>query len=70
MISILCGCHISFWHFIILEVVMGHDFWTHLKMCMESLDLLTLIWSNQNVIDEMGSYVALMPMVMKFGSID
>ena len=26
--------------FFALEVMRGHDFWTHLQMCMESVDLL------------------------------
>ena len=51
----LFGYHISFCYFFALEVVRGHDFWTHLKMCMELVDLLPLILNNGTVSDEMGS---------------
>ena len=36
----LFGCHISFCCFFALEVVRGHYFWTHLKMCVVIFDLL------------------------------
>ena len=36
----LFGCHISFCLFFALEVMRGHDFWTHLQTCMELVDLL------------------------------
>ena len=34
------GCHISFCLFFALEVMRGHDFWTHLQTCTELVDLL------------------------------
>ena len=51
----LYGCQISFCYFFALEVVRGHDFWTHLKMCTELVDLLTPILDNGTVSGEMGS---------------
>ena len=36
----LFGCHISFCLFFALEVMRGHDLWTHLQTCPESVDLL------------------------------
>ena len=36
----LFRCHISFYWFFALEVMMGHEFWTHLQMCTELVDLL------------------------------
>ena len=36
----LFGCHISFYWFFALEVMRGHEFWTHLQMCTELVDLL------------------------------
>ena len=48
----------------------GHDFWTHLQTCLELVDLLPPILGNGTVSDEMGSKVALMPMVIKFGPCD
>ena len=36
----LFGCHISFYWFFALEVMRGHDFWTHLQTCPELVDLL------------------------------
>ena len=32
--------HILFCWFFALEVIRGHDFWTHLQTCPESVDLL------------------------------
>ena len=49
------GCHISFCCFFALEVVRGHDFWIHLKMCTELVDLLPPILDNGTVSGEMGS---------------
>ena len=66
----LFGCHISFGYFFALEVVRGHDFWTHLEMCMELFDLLPLTLTNEIVNGEMRSLVALMPVVIKFGQTD
>ena len=51
----LFGCHISFCCFFALEVMRGHDFWTHLKMCLESVDLLPPILESGTVSGEMGS---------------
>ena len=51
----LFGCHISFCYFFALEVVRGHDFLTHLQMCMELVDLLPPILDNGTVSGEMGS---------------
>ena len=36
----LFGCHISFYWFFAFEVMRGHDFWTHLQMCLELVYLL------------------------------
>ena len=36
----LFGCHISFYWFFALEVMSGHEFWTHLQTCTELVDLL------------------------------
>ena len=41
--------------FLHLEVVRGHDFWTHLQMCLELVDLLAPILDNGTVSGEMGS---------------
>ena len=51
----LFGCHISFCCFFALKVMMGHDFSTHLKMCVVIFDLLPLILENGTVSGEMGS---------------
>ena len=51
----LFGCHISFCCFFALEVMRGHDFWTHLKMCVIIFDLLPLILDNGTVSGEIGS---------------
>ena len=51
----LFGCHISFFYFFALKVVRGHDFWTHLEMCVIIFDLLQLILNNGTVSGEMGS---------------
>ena len=51
----LFGCHIPFCCFFALKVVRGHDFWTHLKMCMELVDLLPPILDNGTVNGEMES---------------
>ena len=48
----------------------GHDFWTHLKMCVIIFDLLPTVLESGTVSGEMGSQVALMTMVIKFGSHD
>ena len=51
----LFECHISFCYFFALEVVKGHDFWTHLKMCVITFDLLPLIFNSGTVNGEMRS---------------
>ena len=51
----LFECHISFCYFFALEVVRGHNFWTHLETCMELSDLLLLTLTNGTVCDEMRS---------------
>ena len=66
----LFGCHISFCCFFALKVMRGHDFWTHLKMCLELVDLLPPILESRTVSGEMGSLVALMPVVIEFGPCD
>ena len=33
----------------------GHDFWTHLKVCVIIFDLLQPILDNRTVSDEIGS---------------
>ena len=50
----LFGCHISFCCFFALKMMRGHDFWTHLKMCVVIFDLLPLILENGTVSGEMG----------------
>ena len=51
----LFGCHISFYCFFALEVMRGHDFWTHLQICLELVDLLPPILESGTVSGEMGS---------------
>ena len=51
----LFGCHISFCCFFALEVMRGHDFWTHLKMHVIIFDLLPPILESGTVSGEMGS---------------
>ena len=51
----LFGCHNSFCCFFALKVMRGHDFWTHLKMCVIIFDLLPPILENGTVSGEMGS---------------
>ena len=46
MRTFLFGCHISFYWFFALEVMRGHDFWTHLQTCTELVDLLPHCVSN------------------------
>ena len=50
--------------------VNGHTHFFGLKMCIPIFDLLPLILNSGTVDGEMWSYVALMPMVMKFGPSD
>ena len=66
----LFGCHISFCCFFALKVMRGHDFWTPLKMCVVIFDLLPPIMESETVSGEMGSLVALMPVVIEFGPCD
>ena len=51
----LFGCHISFCFIFALKEVRGHEFWTHLKMCVLIFDLLPLILNNGTVNGEMRS---------------
>ena len=51
----LFGYHISFCYLFALKLVSGHDFWTHLKMCVIIFDLLPLILNNEIVSVEMRS---------------
>ena len=55
MRQFLFGYHISFCYFFALKVVRGHDFWTHLKICTELVDLFPPILDNGTVNGEMGS---------------
>ena len=41
--------------FFALKVMRGHDFWTHLKMCVIIFDLLPPILESGTVSGEMGS---------------
>ena len=70
MRSFLSECHISFCYFLNVEYVRGHEFWAHLKMFIIRFDLLAFILNNGTVNCEMGSEVALMPVVIKFGQND
>ena len=45
----LFGCHISFYWFFALEVMRGHEFWTHLQTCLELVDLLPPILESGTV---------------------
>ena len=49
------GYHISHCSIFALEEVRGHEFWTHLKMCVLIFDLLPLILNNGTVNCEMRS---------------
>ena len=51
----LFGYHISFCCNFTLKLVRGHNFWTHLKMCTITFDLLSSILNNGTVNCEMGS---------------
>ena len=51
----LFGCYISFYWFFALEVMRGHEFWTHLQTCPELVDLLPPILESRSVNGEMGS---------------
>ena len=51
----LFGYHISFCYFFALEVVRGHDFWKHPKMCWRIFDPLTKMLNNGTVSGKMGS---------------
>ena len=42
-------------HFLDSEVMRGHDFWTHLKICVVIFDLLPPISESRTVSGEMGS---------------
>ena len=49
MRTFLFGCHISFYWFFALEVMRGHEFWTHLQTCLELVDLLPPILESGTV---------------------
>ena len=55
------GRHAAMWLFHLfccffaLKVMRGHDFWTHLTMCPELVDLLPPILESGTVSGEMGS---------------
>ena len=51
----LFGCHIFLCSIFALEEMRGHEFWTHLKMCMITFDLLPLTLNNGIVNGEMRS---------------
>ena len=51
----LFGYHISFCWIFALEVVRGHNFWTHLTMCTKQSDLFPSILNNGTVNCEMES---------------
>ena len=51
----LFECHISLCYIFAVEEVRGHDFWTHLKMCVEIFDLLPLLWNSGTVNGKMRS---------------
>ena len=51
----LFGCHILFCYIFAVEEVRGHEFWTHLKMCIPRFDLLPFILNNGIVNGEMRS---------------
>ena len=51
----LFGYHISFCYFFVLEVVRGHDFWKHAKMCWQIFDLVPAILKNGTVSGVMRS---------------
>ena len=70
MRSCLFEYHISLCSIFALKEVLGHYFWAHLKMFIVIFDLLVCILNNGTVNGKMRSYVALMPMVIKFGPSD
>ena len=51
----LFGYHISLCYIFAVEEVRGHEFWTHLKMCVLIFDLLQFILNSGTVNDEMRS---------------
>ena len=53
--TIFVWCHISFCWFFALKVMRGHDFWTHLKMCVIIFDLLPTVLESGTVSGEIGS---------------
>ena len=66
----LFECHISFCYIFAVEEVRGHEFWTYLKMFIQIFDLLPFLLNNETMNSEMGSQVALMPVVIKFSPSD
>ena len=55
MTPFLFECHISICSYFALEVVRGHEFWTHLKTLVVIFDLLVFILKNGTVSGEMRS---------------
>ena len=51
----LFGYHIFFCYIFALKEVRGHEFWTHLKMCILIFDPLPFILNNGTVNGEMRS---------------
>ena len=47
--------HISFCYLFLLKEVRGHEFWAHLKMCIQIFDLLALRLNSGTVNGEMRS---------------
>ena len=66
----LFGYYIFFCWIFALKVVRGYEFWTHLKMCVITFHQLPLTLNNGTGNSEMGSQVALMPVVIKFDQSD
>ena len=51
----LFECHISLSYIFAVEEVRGHDFWTHLTMCIQIFDLLPFLLNNGTVNGKMRS---------------
>ena len=65
-------CWVSYFLLLLFcaQLMRGHDFWVQFEMCWQIFDLLPLILNNGAVSGEMRLYVALMPVVIKFGPSD
>ena len=55
MIPFLFGYHISFCYIFAVKEARGHEFWTHLKMCVQIFDLLPFLLKNETVDGKMRS---------------